>query len=63
MHAGSEGDIEDLCTICEPIPSWSDSGVMKYRTKCSRKGVRDELDTVNVIEWAAQHFLVFLTGT
>lgn len=42
-------DIEDLCTICEPLPE--DSSVTIYPLKAVKKKAREELDIVNVVEW------------
>ncbi|RDX54738.1 DNA glycosylase [Lentinus brumalis] len=42
-------DIEEPCTLCEPIPVGS--GVMAYPMKAEKKKAREELDIVNVIEW------------
>lgn len=47
-----EGDIEELCLVCDPIPSDEDNGsVTIYPMKAERKKPREELDSVNVIEW------------
>lgn len=45
-------DIEDLCTLCEPLPE--DHLVTAYPMKASRKKAREELDIVNVVEWRHQ---------
>ena len=42
-------DIEDLCTLCEPLPAGSD--VTSYPMKAERKKAREELDVVSVVEW------------
>ncbi|KAH9849610.1 DNA glycosylase [Lenzites betulinus] len=42
-------DIEDLCTLCEPLPAGSP--VTAYPMKAEKKKAREELDIVNVIEW------------
>lgn len=42
-------DIEDLCAVCEPLPS--NAGVTAYPMKVERKKAREELDVVNVVEW------------
>ncbi|KAM5533579.1 hypothetical protein V8D89_012795 [Ganoderma adspersum] len=42
-------DIEDLCTLCEPLPDGSP--VTTYPMKAEKKKAREELDIVNVIEW------------
>ena len=42
-------DIEDACTVCDPLPENCD--VTSYPMKVERKRARDELDVVNVIEW------------
>ncbi|KAG1861903.1 DNA glycosylase [Suillus tomentosus] len=52
-HTGAvEADIEELCLVCDPIPSDEDNGsVTIYPMKAERKKPREELDSVNVIEW------------
>ncbi|KAF9228370.1 DNA glycosylase [Gyrodon lividus] len=48
-----EANIEELCTLCEPLPA-GDPGaglVTIYPMKVERKKAREELDSVNVIEW------------
>ena len=47
------GDIEELCSICEPVVSGEESGVMRYPMKVEKKRAREESDVVNVIEWAS----------
>ncbi|KAL1943815.1 hypothetical protein VTO73DRAFT_3633 [Trametes versicolor] len=42
-------DIEELCTLCEPLPAGSP--VTAYPMKAEKKKAREELDIVNVIEW------------
>ncbi|KAI1798021.1 DNA glycosylase [Ganoderma leucocontextum] len=42
-------DIEELCTLCEPLPDASP--VTTYPMKVEKKKAREELDIVNVIEW------------
>ncbi|KAI0371263.1 DNA glycosylase [Pilatotrama ljubarskyi] len=42
-------DIEELCTLCEPLPAGSP--VTAYPMKAEKKKAREELDAVNVIEW------------
>ncbi|RPD65729.1 DNA glycosylase [Lentinus tigrinus ALCF2SS1-7] len=42
-------DIEELCTLCEPLPVGS--RVSAYPMKAEKKKAREELDIVNVIEW------------
>ncbi|KAH9897030.1 DNA glycosylase [Cubamyces lactineus] len=42
-------DIEELCTLCEPLPEGSP--VTAYPMKAEKKRAREELDVVNVIEW------------
>ena len=42
-------DVEDLCTVCEPLPAERD--VTTYPMKAERKKAREELDIVNVVEW------------
>lgn len=45
-------DIEDLCTLCEPLPN---TGlVTAFPMKAQRKKAREELDIVNVVEWRHQ---------
>ena len=50
-----EADIEELCTLCEPFPAGDpDTGLVTiYPMKVERKKAREELDSVNVIEWRA----------
>ncbi|KDQ22382.1 hypothetical protein PLEOSDRAFT_35925 [Pleurotus ostreatus PC15] len=45
-------DIEELCTICEPLERGS--GVLAFPMKVERKKAREELDLVNVIEWRSK---------
>ncbi|KAI0284597.1 DNA glycosylase [Russula aff. rugulosa BPL654] len=51
---GETGDIEDLCTLCDPIPV-SDGldapSVTSYPMKVERKKQREELNIVSVVEW------------
>ncbi|KAF8551978.1 DNA glycosylase [Imleria badia] len=51
--ATEEADIEELCTLCEQLPADDlDTGpVTIYPMKVERKKAREELDSVNVIEW------------
>ncbi|KAI0777223.1 DNA glycosylase [Trametes elegans] len=42
-------DIEDLCTLCEPLPAGA--AVTAYPMKAEKKKAREELDIVSVIEW------------
>ncbi|THH30990.1 hypothetical protein EUX98_g3175 [Antrodiella citrinella] len=44
-------DIEDLCTLCRPLPV--PTLVTLYPMKVERKKAREELDVVSVIEWRA----------
>ena len=49
-------DIEELCTLCEPIPlssaaSMPEPPVTSYPMKAERKKQREETDIVNVVEW------------
>ncbi|KAG2366735.1 DNA glycosylase [Suillus spraguei] len=55
-HAGAvETDIEELCLVCDSIPSDEDIGsVTIYPMKVERKKPREELDSVNVIEWRSR---------
>jgi A/G-specific adenine glycosylase len=46
---GPVSDIEDLCTLCEPVEEPSD--VTLYPMKADRKKAREELDIVSIIEW------------
>ena len=56
------GDIEELCTICEPTVPGEEAGVLRYPMKVEKKKAREETDVVNVIEWASpsakRHFLL-----
>ncbi|KAG0699354.1 DNA glycosylase [Suillus ampliporus] len=56
-HPGAvEADIEELCLVCDPIPSDEDNGsVTIYPMKAERKKPREELDSVNVIEWRSKN--------
>ncbi|KAG7097584.1 hypothetical protein E1B28_004921 [Marasmius oreades] len=42
-------DIEDICTLCEPVTDTSD--VTRYPMKAERKRAREETDVVTVVEW------------
>ncbi|KAG2142215.1 DNA glycosylase [Suillus bovinus] len=55
-HTGIvEADIEELCLVCDPIPSDENNGsVTIYPMKAERKKPREELDSVNVIEWRSR---------
>lgn len=48
-----EADIEELCTVCEQFPVDGPylGSVTIYPMKVERKKAREELDSVNVIEW------------
>jgi len=46
---GEVRDIEELCTLCEPLPAGSP--VTSFPMKVEKKKAREELDIVNVIEW------------
>ncbi|KIY45065.1 DNA glycosylase [Fistulina hepatica ATCC 64428] len=48
LNAMSVADIEDACTLCEPLTGLS---VTSYPMKVVRKKAREELDVVNVLEW------------
>ncbi|KAH9941170.1 DNA glycosylase [Epithele typhae] len=56
-HGASEApappvpDIEELCAVCEPLPSGA--GVTAYPMKAEKKRAREELDVVSVVEWRA----------
>ncbi|KAG1860784.1 DNA glycosylase [Suillus subluteus] len=53
-HTGAvETDIEELCLVCDPIPS--DEDITIYPMKAERKKPREELDSVNVIEWRCRN--------
>lgn len=56
-HSGAvEADIEELCLVCESIPPAEDNGsVTIYPMKAIRKKAREELDSVNVIEWRSKN--------
>lgn len=43
-------DIEDLCTLCAPLPVWSPTS---FPMKAERKKAREETDLVCVIEYAS----------
>ncbi|KIJ65864.1 hypothetical protein HYDPIDRAFT_87439 [Hydnomerulius pinastri MD-312] len=49
----NDADIEELCTLCEPISTEDqDAGLVTiYPMKVERKKAREELDSVNVVEW------------
>ncbi|KAJ7057825.1 DNA glycosylase [Mycena amicta] len=42
-------DIEDLCTLCVPLPDGAD--VTSYPMRADKKKAREELDVVCVVEW------------
>ncbi|KAI0340388.1 DNA glycosylase [Trametopsis cervina] len=42
-------DIEELCSLCEPLPVGS--LVTAFPMKVERKKAREEMDIVNVVEW------------
>jgi len=47
-------DIEELCTLCEPMPIDEEQDihpVTSYPMKVERKKQREELDITNVVEW------------
>ena len=46
---GDVPDIEELCTLCEPLPV--KGLVTAFPMKVERKKAREELDIVNVVEW------------
>ncbi|KAF8500208.1 DNA glycosylase [Russula emetica] len=51
---GETGDIEDLCTLCDPIPvadGFDAPSVTSYPMKVERKKQREELNIVSVVEW------------
>jgi hypothetical protein len=50
-------DIEDLCTLCEPLSSLN---VTSYPMKVERKKPREELDVVCVAEWRSEDQRWFL---
>ena len=43
------GDIEDLCSLCEPLPS--PFAVTALPMKAEKKKAREEVDIVSVVEW------------
>ncbi|KAH8998009.1 DNA glycosylase [Lactarius akahatsu] len=48
------GDIEDLCNVCDPIPvseGLDAPSVTTYPMKVERKKQREELNVVSVVEW------------
>ncbi|KAI0071266.1 DNA glycosylase [Panus rudis PR-1116 ss-1] len=45
-------DIEDLCTLCEPLPV--PPLATSFPMKVDRKKAREELDIVNVVEWRSK---------
>ncbi|KAL0958163.1 hypothetical protein HGRIS_000327 [Hohenbuehelia grisea] len=45
-------DIEELCSICEPVPHAG--GVLVYPMKADRKKAREEMDLVSVAEWRSR---------
>ncbi|KLO10729.1 DNA glycosylase [Schizopora paradoxa] len=55
-------DIEELCSICEPVDPSEERGVTRYPMKAERKKAREEVDLVNVIEWRStfgdRHFVL-----
>ncbi|GJE93754.1 DNA glycosylase [Phanerochaete sordida] len=58
---GGVPDIEELCTLCAPLPRGSP--VTAFPPKAPRKQPRAELDVVSVVEWRhprthARHFLL-----
>ena len=51
---GETGDIEDLCTLCDPVPvsdGFDAPPVTSYPMKVERKKQREELNIVSVVEW------------
>ncbi|KAK7451136.1 hypothetical protein VKT23_012813 [Stygiomarasmius scandens] len=48
-HSPDVPDIEDACSLCEPLPEGSQ--VTAYPMKAERKKAREEMDLVNVVEW------------
>ncbi|KAH7926964.1 DNA glycosylase [Leucogyrophana mollusca] len=50
----AEPEIEELCTLCEALPEDSRGLVTVYPMKAVRKKAREELDSVNVIEWRSE---------
>ncbi|KAA1476577.1 DNA glycosylase [Dentipellis sp. KUC8613] len=58
-------DIEEMCSLCEPVPLEDESGakgvpVTAYPMKVERKKQREELDVVNVVEWRSDDDRLFL---
>ena len=57
------GDIEDLCTLCDPIPvsdGFDAPPVTSYPMKVERKKQREELNIVSVVEWRSGNDRWFL---
>lgn len=57
------GDIEDLCTLCDPIPvsdGFDAPPVTSYPMKVERKKQREELNIVSVVEWRTANDRWFL---
>ncbi|KAH6900898.1 A/G-specific adenine DNA glycosylase [Coprinopsis sp. MPI-PUGE-AT-0042] len=42
-------DIEEMCTLCEPIPS--PISIVDFPMKVEKKKAREEVDVVNIVEW------------
>ncbi|KAI5119737.1 hypothetical protein M0805_008667 [Coniferiporia weirii] len=61
-HQPDEQDIEELCTLCDPVLPSEPAGVTRYPMKVERKKAREEVDVVNVVEWRspqnARYFLL-----
>jgi len=60
---GETGDIEDLCTLCDPIPvsdGFDAPPVTSYPMKVERKKQREELNIVSVVEWRSGNDRWFL---
>ncbi|KAF5390017.1 hypothetical protein D9757_003838 [Collybiopsis confluens] len=52
-------DIEDVCTLCKPLPKGI-SGVSIYPMKAEKKKARVEVDIISVVEWRSSEDQKFL---
>ena len=51
---GETGDIDDLCTLCDPIPvsdGFDAPPVISCPMKVGHKKQREEFNIVSVVEW------------
>ncbi|EGN92517.1 hypothetical protein SERLA73DRAFT_164044 [Serpula lacrymans var. lacrymans S7.3] len=57
QEATEDSDIEELCSLCEPLPTSMEEArqVTIYPMKVKRKKAREETDLVNVVEWRADN--------